>query len=307
MRGNIKSMSGDMKEYYDEFSITRSLRGKALIKAIRTERCVWVFVGKENPCDEDVKHIVAQKLEKLDKFKKKAVSELPTIRSTLRGIDWWFLPILSYFFAGIIYGTFLFIRKDGILDWPFALIGLGIIILIMVLSLKKEFYKDLSIGYHFLYAILTFFGGLWVISFFSYQGVINNKQSTYEGSIAAVFKSPREGKMVYSNGRSFVGRWVMGTMYNGTMSYPDGSWYYGTWVNDTEKNQGKMFYSDGTCYDGKWQNGKKHGRGKMILQNGQMYEGKWKNDKKHGRGKIVSKDGTIFKEGIWKDDKFVKE
>jgi hypothetical protein len=59
-------------------------------------------------------------------------------------------------------------------------------------------------------------------------------------------------------------------------------------------------------YVGNFKNGKANGAGTIFLQNGDRYVGSVKDFKKDGLGIKYSEKGKV-QEGLWSDDKFVKE
>jgi hypothetical protein len=82
--------------------------------------------------------------------------------------------------------------------------------------------------------------------------------------------------------------------------------YEGYWKENQRHGKGKYKWANGDTYEGEFSFDKKDGFGKYIFASGERYEGEWKNDLREGKGIIHTKEGKVMAEGIWKNDKFIK-
>lgn len=64
---------------------------------------------------------------------------------------------------------------------------------------------------------------------------------------------------------------------------------------------------DGHCYIGYWKDGQPHGWGIWKYVHGDRYVGELIMNKRNGKGKYTLKDGRVLHDGLWKDDKEVKD
>ncbi|MEP2935918.1 MAG: hypothetical protein ABJM06_14095 [Gilvibacter sp.] len=70
------------------------------------------------------------------------------------------------------------------------------------------------------------------------------------------------GKMVWTNGDTYVGFFKGGTMSIGTYSFADGSKYSGQFNTQGQfDGMGRFWFANDDYYGGEWSNGKYHGRG----------------------------------------------
>ena len=86
-----------------------------------------------------------------------------------------------------------------------------------------------------------------------------------------------------------------------------GSRYEGSWKNNMRHGQGKFYWDDGEHYEGGYVNDKREGMGTYFWKNGEKYVGEWKDDRRNGQGKFFNKKGKVKAQGIWENDKLVKE
>jgi len=138
------------------------------------------------------------------------------------------------------------------------------------------------------------------------------------------------GTYVWEDGQKYVGDWKDDNKHGkGTYTYANGDKYVGDWKDDNKHGKGTLTWTDGDKYVGEWKDGKQHGQGIYTYPNGEKYVGEHKNDKRHGQGTYTFADGSewdgawendnlngyaitfyadgsINKEGIFKDDKFLK-
>lgn len=86
------------------------------------------------------------------------------------------------------------------------------------------------------------------------------------------------GKMVWSNGDTYVGFFKNGALYMGTYNFTNGDKYSGMF---NAKNQfegtGRYFYESGSYYGGEWKNGQYHGRGYYHNKDIEQQIGVWSN------------------------------
>ncbi|MDR0552853.1 MAG: hypothetical protein LBG13_02040, partial [Holosporales bacterium] len=65
-------------------------------------------------------------------------------------------------------------------------------------------------------------------------------------------------------------------------------------------------YPDKTVYKGRLKSGVFEGKGKLMWPDGCIYEGDFANGKYEGEGKYRSADGKVVHDGIWKNDRAVR-
>jgi len=140
-----------------------------------------------------------------------------------------------------------------------------------------------------------------------------------------------EGTYTYPNGIKYVGGYKDGKRHGqGTLTSPNGVKYVGDYKDGKEHGQGEFTATNGDKYvgehkDGKWhgqgtftfaddskyvgqfKDGKWHGQGTFTYPDGSKYIGEFKDGKWHGRGVETYTDGSTAKEGIWENNKFVRE
>ncbi len=86
-----------------------------------------------------------------------------------------------------------------------------------------------------------------------------------------------------------------------------GSRYEGEWRDNQRHGQGNFYWIDGEHYSGSYLNDQRNGKGTYFWPNGEKYIGQWKDDKRNGVGVFYGKDDEVVTQGVWKDDKLVKE
>ena len=110
------------------------------------------------------------------------------------------------------------------------------------------------------------------------------------------------GKLVWSNGDVFVGRFVDGLASGqGTHSYASGAEYSGDFKNGLRSGRGALKMDDGTVYEGEFANDAFNGEGRLTYQNGDVYVGTFKDNLLHGEGRYT---GT--RTGDWYKGEFVR-
>jgi len=92
----------------------------------------------------------------------------------------------------------------------------------------------------------------------------------------------------------------------GTAIFSSGKRYEGNWDFGKKSGEGTYYYKNNERYEGSFVNNVREGEGTYYFSNGDRYIGSWKLDKRDGQGMIIKKNGNTTKNGIWKEDKFVK-
>jgi hypothetical protein len=116
-----------------------------------------------------------------------------------------------------------------------------------------------------------------------------------------------QGSLVYSDGRIFQGKFVLGTLVKGSMVYPNGASYTGKFRNDKRHGgvRGTYVYEDGSTYVGNFEDDIVTGRGQMTWPDGSLHIGDWKNGKQDGFGKELGPEGNLRHEGLWHEGSIV--
>lgn len=122
----------------------------------------------------------------------------------------------------------------------------------------------------------------------------------YEGSLKNGLKHGN-GSMVFSDGRKFHGRYVLGEMREGELHYPDGSCFKGGLSDGLPHGRGRSTFADGSWYEGTYRRGTPNGRGTMKWADGSVYEGEFWNSEITGFGKEYRPDGTIRHKGLFRN------
>ena len=103
-----------------------------------------------------------------------------------------------------------------------------------------------------------------------------------------------QGAYTAEDGTKYMGKFVNGTVVEGTAEYPGKAKYVGEFKNNKPHGQGTFAYPDGSRYVGDWKNGKNNGNGTKIWKDGSKYSGKFVNDELHGQGTFTSPDGEKY-------------
>jgi hypothetical protein len=127
----------------------------------------------------------------------------------------------------------------------------------------------------------------------------------YEGDFMDDYKHG-QGSLVYSDGRIFQGKFVLGTSVKGCMVYPNGASYIGKLRSDKRHGvRGTYVYEDGSTYVGNFEDEIVTGRGQMTWPDGSLHIGDWKNGKQDGFGKELGREGNLRHEGLWHEGSIV--
>ena len=96
--------------------------------------------------------------------------------------------------------------------------------------------------------------------------------------------------------------------YDNWFNCPSGTRYKAmeNGYHDQNGKQGNFMieFQSGNKFIGEYKDGQANGQGDLTYANGDKYVGEFKNNQMHGQGKYIFNNGT-FKEGIWKDGKFM--
>jgi hypothetical protein len=117
-------------------------------------------------------------------------------------------------------------------------------------------------------------------------------------------------------GDKFVGEYRdgtrngIGTYYYLTDNESKGSKFVGEYRDDKRHGHGTLTYGPnsnhaGDKYVGEYRDDIRHGQGTYIFSDGTKYTGEFKNGALNGYAVQYLPDGTIFKEGIFEDNKFL--
>ena len=84
------------------------------------------------------------------------------------------------------------------------------------------------------------------------------------------------GKLIFSSGSSYAGRWKNGK-YHGQGRYVDdsGVQYVGEWKDGLLNGHGTFTGNDSSSYVGEWKDGTRHGKGVLFENNGEIKSGTW--------------------------------
>lgn len=93
----------------------------------------------------------------------------------------------------------------------------------------------------------------------------------------------------------------------GSYTFPSGSKYVGEFKANKLEGQGTYSFANGDKYVGEFKANMRNGKGTLTLVNGNKYIGEYKNGKRSGNGTLFAAGGHIISEGVWDDDKFVKQ
>eukprot|EP00124_Ichthyophonus_hoferi_P000055 Ihof_evm8s2 gene=Ihof_evmTU8s2 len=119
-------------------------------------------------------------------------------------------------------------------------------------------------------------------------------------------KMEGNGKMVFSNGNTYVGRWIDSAMNTfgclSTCTDDTHEVYIGEMFNNEVRGFGTKTYSTGDVYRGHWLKAKHHGFGSLHCQNGIMYIGAWSEGLRKGYGVMANPITNEKYLGIWSDN-----
>jgi hypothetical protein len=116
-----------------------------------------------------------------------------------------------------------------------------------------------------------------------------------------------QGTYTYANGNKYVGDFKGGLFHGqGAYTYADGGTYVGEYKDGNVNGQGTYTFANGEKHTGEWRDGKMYGQGTITWANGEKYVGEFKENKRNGYGINTSSTG-LRQEGIWENDKFVRE
>jgi len=111
-------------------------------------------------------------------------------------------------------------------------------------------------------------------------------EDSYEGQLED-HMCHGEGKMVYTNGNVFDGRWKRGKPIDGTCPYANDDTFTDQWKNDLRHSKGNFMFASGDTYEGQCRNGKRNDKGTYTFVNGGKYEGAWLCGVRDGYGEIL--------------------
>ena len=119
------------------------------------------------------------------------------------------------------------------------------------------------------------------------------------------------GTYIWDNGDIYVGEWKDDKRHGqGINTWGKGpnkdDKYVGEWKDEKQNGQGTYTVAVGGNYVGNWRDGKRNGQGTTTWVSGSKHIGDYKDDKRHGQGKITFLDGTIYQEGNFENDVFIK-
>ena len=116
-----------------------------------------------------------------------------------------------------------------------------------------------------------------------------------------------QGTYTWSDGQKYVGEWKDGKQHRqGTYTWSDGNKYVGDLKDNKFNGQGTFTFANGNKYVGEFKDNKFNGQATLTFANGNKYVGDLKDDKFNGQGTFTFANGKI-KEGIWENDKLVRE
>jgi antitoxin component YwqK of YwqJK toxin-antitoxin module len=117
------------------------------------------------------------------------------------------------------------------------------------------------------------------------------------------------GNLFINNNESYEGEFVDG-IYDGRGTYywKNGNVkFVGNWKNNKRHGKGKIYENNSLIFNGMWKDNHKNGIGQEFENGSLIFDGIWKNDKKNGYGKEYDDVENLIKEGIWEENKFIKE
>ena len=93
----------------------------------------------------------------------------------------------------------------------------------------------------------------------------------------------------------------------GTLTLTDGRKYTGEFKNGKRNGQGTTIFPNGEKYVGEYKDGERNGKGTQTWSDGAKYVGDWKDGLRSGQGTFYAANGSVSREGIWAEDKFIRQ
>ncbi|CAJ1927094.1 unnamed protein product [Cylindrotheca closterium] len=116
------------------------------------------------------------------------------------------------------------------------------------------------------------------------------------------------GKYQWKDGRSYVGDFHQDQRHGkGEFRWPDKSCYVGDFYKGHRHGYGNYKFPDGSVYEGTWKKSQMHGQGECKWADQRIYSGEWKSGKAHGLGKETRPDGSVRHDGLWEEDKPMRD
>jgi clan AA aspartic protease (TIGR02281 family) len=138
-----------------------------------------------------------------------------------------------------------------------------------------------------------------------------------------------QGASIFPGGNGFVGQYRDDRLYQGAFTWANGDRYVGEFSNDQRNGQGTFTWANGDRYVGEFSNdqlnghgdhrlsnggryfggfrgGAYHGVGRYMHPDGEFYFGEWQNGQANGQGLLVSASGRLLRNGIWRNDEFIR-
>lgn len=134
-------------------------------------------------------------------------------------------------------------------------------------------------------------------------GVVKGENGyQYEGELDKDFNNHGNGKQIYANGDTFLGKWDKGYYVNGVYTFKDGRKYEGEIKNYKWHGHGIFYYTNGDFFDGEWFEGDKV-EGTYTFEDGRKYVGTMKDNEEgknrwNGKGKFYYTSGDVY-DGDW--------
>lgn len=140
-----------------------------------------------------------------------------------------------------------------------------------------------------------------------YGRAIFSNRDAYEGFYDHDQRHGR-GKYDWSDGRCYKGEFQKDQRHGqGVYTWPDGAKYEGMFAKGLRQGFGSYTFRDGSVYKGQWRSGKYHGQGECRWADGRVYTGEWAAGKAHGQGIETRPDGSVRHNGLWENDKPVRD
>ena len=128
--------------------------------------------------------------------------------------------------------------------------------------------------------------------------------STYYGDIKDRRFDDVKGRLVWENGREYVGGFKNGFIHGiGKQVFANGAKYKGEFKNGMSNGYGIFTFANGDKYEGFFKNDLFDGKGSLTYANGDGYYGYFKKDIFHGKGTLHFTLGDIVSfEGLFSDN-----